>query len=179
MSLNRIAARYAKSLIDIGHQDGKLDSLYKDMLYLEEALKHRELNLLVKSPIINTGIKLNIFKQIFEANVSQVSMAFINLVIKKSREAFLPNIVSEFIRQYKSYNKITEVSLITATELNSDNMELMKDKIRQSALGVEKMEISTNVDPAIIGGYILQIGDKRYDASVAYQLSKLKKDLAK
>jgi len=175
MAGERAAVRYAKSLIDIGIDKNVLEDLNKDMSSLKEALSNRDLYLLVKSPIINGDKKLAIFKQIFGDSASEVTMTFYQLVMKKGREVILPEVATAFIDQYKKLKHITAVKLTTATPLNEATLKEIKDALLGSSHTDEKVQIETVVDPDIIGGFVVEMGDKLYDASVAYKLDQIKR----
>jgi F-type H+-transporting ATPase subunit delta len=68
--------------------------------------------------------------------------------------------------------------LITATELSPTQLEALKSKISQSGLILENIELVTKVDPNIIGGFVIEIGDKLYDASVIHKLEEMRKAFA-
>ncbi|MFZ1751929.1 MAG: F0F1 ATP synthase subunit delta, partial [Saprospiraceae bacterium] len=105
MSVSRISGRYAKSLIDLSLERNELEVIKKDMEYFAQAIKNRDLYLLLKSPIINADKKLSIFKQIFDGKVNKTTMAFFEIIIKKGREMYLPEITVDFNNQYKVHNR--------------------------------------------------------------------------
>lgn len=175
MSVTRIASRYAKSLIDLSVEQGKLDRVLSDVELLLSGLDNRELYLLAKSPIIHASQKLNVFDGIFKGKMDEVTLSFIHLITKKGREAYLKDIARAFIDQYRELKNIIAVKLISAIPLTDDKVEAVKKKIPSTPGFDGSIEIETEVDPDIIGGLIIEIGDKQYDASVAHHLEKLKK----
>lgn len=103
-------------------------------------------------------------------------MAFLKLITGKGREMYIPEIAAEFIEQYKIRNSITTVKLITATPVDQATVDNIHSKLIASNETGKKVEIVTVIDPQLIGGYILELGGKRYDSSVAYQLEQLRKE---
>jgi F-type H+-transporting ATPase subunit delta len=178
MSANLIASRYAKSLIDLAQEQNKLDQVYGDITGLKEAVENKDLFLLLKSPIINAAKKNSILKTIFDGKIDSLSTAFIDIVVRKGREKILPEIMNEFIKQYKTINKITSVKLISATALEAAVLDNITKELSSSDSTDEKIELDVEVDPSLVGGFVLQIEDKLYDASVAHQLSKLRKSFS-
>ena len=179
MSVSRISSRYAKSLLDLALERNELDAILKDIEYFNEAIKNRDLYLLVKSPIINTTKKLHIFNLLFNGKLSKTTMAFFDIIIKKGREMFLPEISADFISQYKDYkdyNKISTVIITTATPLNDTLLGDIKIKLLASQITMDRLDIVTKIDPNIIGGFMIEVGDKLYDASVVHKLDQLKKE---
>ena len=175
MSVTRIATRYAKSLVDLAVEQGKLDRVLSDVESLLSGLNNRELFLLAKSPIIHASQKLSVFDSIYKGKMDEVTLAFIHLITKKGRESYLKEIAKSFIEQYRELKNIVAVKLISAIALSDDKIEAVRKKIAAAPGFDGTIEIETEVDPEIIGGLIIEIGDKQYDASVAHHLENLKK----
>ena len=179
MSTIRIASRYAKSLIDLAIERNELEDVANDMLKVQEIAKNRDLRLLIKSPIVNADKKLDVFEAIFKPSLGKTSYAFMEIIVKKRRESFLLDIITEFNRQYKSIKKISSVKLTTADVMEEDALEALKKKLLASEATKEDVEFEVAVDPSIIGGFQIKLDDKLYDASVASKLEKLKKEFTK
>lgn len=178
MSVSRISSRYAKSLMELGLERNELESVKKDILYFTEAMKSRDLYLLLKSPIINAGKKLSIINAVFGGKIGTTTMAFIEIIIKKGREMYLPEIAGDFLNQYKLHNRISTVKITTATPLSAESVNELKAKLMTSDITMDKLEISEKVDPSIIGGFIIEVGDKLYDASISHKLEEMKKSFS-
>jgi F-type H+-transporting ATPase subunit delta len=176
MSVHRIASRYAKSLIELAEEQNKLEKITEDIQSFQEALKNRELFLLLKSPIVNSDKKKQIFKALFEGKYDELTLAFMNILANKGREAYMPEIADEYIDQYKRIKHISTVKLTTATELDDATVENIRKQLEASEVTDEHVEIIQQVDPALIGGFIVEMDDKIYDASVANKLDDLKRD---
>lgn len=179
MSVTRIAARYAKSLIDLAGEQNKLERVLKDVEHFHEAAKNKDLYLLMKSPIINTTKKIQIFKALFSENFDELSMAFFNIILNKKRESFLPEIADEFINQYRKIKEISTVTLVTAAPISDDTLTGIKEKLLSSTATSKHIEIVSSVDPSILGGFVLEFDNQRYDASVVHKLEQLKKEFTK
>ena len=175
MSAKRIASRYAKSLLDLAKESNNLEVVFGDMQELEKAVENRDLYLMLKSPIINTKKKKDIATKIFGGSFDKMSSAFIDIIIRKGREAYLPEIATEFIAQYNAYKSISSATLTSATPLTDTALTSIKARLLESNITNDNIDIKTKVDPSILGGFIIEIGDRLYDASVAHKLDKLKK----
>ncbi|HSY76388.1 MAG TPA: ATP synthase F1 subunit delta, partial [Bacteroidia bacterium] len=115
MSAFSLATRYAKSLIQLVNEKGKLEEVYKDIKDVNAIFEeNRDLKLMFKSPIIPADKKLNVVKQLFEGKIDPILYQFMVLVIKKGREAFLNEITHSFILQYNVLKNITPVTLSSA-----------------------------------------------------------------
>jgi len=170
----RLAARYARSLLDLSIERNELESCYKDILYLQSLCRgSRELVNLLKSPVIPGEKKEKILDKITTGNLGEIVSTFYKLLIKKNRESFLPEILDSFVQLYKDYKGIQQVTLTTATPVSGEIREAFLGKIKM-ATGKEQIELHSQVDETIIGGFILEMGDRLVDASIAYDLNKIK-----
>ncbi len=174
MSVSQVASRYARSLLDLATEQGKTDIVKADMVNFQEALKSRELVLLLKSPIIYPDKKLACLKAIFEGKMDDLTMAFFNLSVKKGRESLLIDIAEEFNTQYNAQFNIALVKVTSATALDAATTEKILSKVRSLIGENMTIQLETKIDPVLIGGFIIQFEDKLYDSSVLYQMNKLK-----
>ena len=177
MSVIRIATRYAKSLLDLAIEQNKLERIKEDVDSFVRVTKHREFYLMLKSPIINKDKKKAVLHSIFDGNYDELTLKFLEILVRKHREAYLPEIAESFLDQYKHYMHITTVNLTTATKLSDAALESIKNKLMESVLTDDKVEINTSVDPKLVGGFVLEFDGKQYDASVARKLEVLRKEL--
>ena len=173
---SRVAGRYAKSLIDLAIEQGKLQTVVGDVEQLAAAVKNRDLYLLLQSPIIGSDKKVSIMKAIFGNSFDATTMGFVNLCITKGREGLLPDIATELLAEYKKMQGITTVKVTTATPLSTEALEAIREKLLGSSDTAKNVEIETLVNPELIGGYVVEFGDKLYDASVSSKLAALKKE---
>lgn len=178
MSVTRIASRYAKSLIDLSQEQNKLERVMGDLQAFQQATEQRDFYLLLKSPIVNPDKKGTILKEIFGGKFDELSMAFIDIILRKGRESYLPEIVAEFMNQYKALKHITTVKLTTATALSDESLNAIKAQLKGSSQTDTNIEIETAIDPDIIGGFVIEFDDKLYDASVAHRLNNLRKEFS-
>lgn len=170
----RLAARYAKSLIDLANERGELEKVFADMQWIQSVSKsNRDFVNLLRSPIIAPDTKNKIIGAVTaSAKLSVMTSGFITLLIKKGRESNLPEIATEFINQYKIQNKIHIVKLTTAQPASEAVKKAIIAQVKQTS-GFENIELEEKVDKDIIGGFVLHMGDKLIDASVAYDLKSI------
>ena len=128
----------------------------------------------MNTPIIDAKKKEAIALEIFK-DFSQVSKNIIRLVIKQGRESQLRNIAQEFINKVEDMKGVQRITLTSAVELSSENISnILKssDLVNHD----NKFDVKSIINPEILGGYILRVGDQQVDASVKSKLSKLKKE---
>ena len=173
MKHSRVTIRYAKALLQLAIEQNILEQSYTDMVLLDSVFKqNKDLSLLLKSPIVKTDQKLSIFKQIFDSEIGEVSMAFINIITAKKRESLLALIARSFISLYKEHNNIETASVTTATPLDETLRVEVINFIKKN--GNDNVELTEKVDENIIGGAIIRMGDKQLDASVSKAISELR-----
>ena len=173
MSNTRLATRYAKSLIGLAIERNELEKTFGDMEWLQSLCKgNRDFVIVLRSPVIKSDTKGKIVKAVAQNNIGLLTNSFIQLLINKGRESALPEIAAAFIQQYKEVKKIFTVKLTTAHPLSEDIKKAFVDHIK-STTEMQNIELETIVKEDIIGGFILQTGDKLVDASVAYDLKEI------
>ena len=179
MSVTRIATRYAKSLMELAIEQGNLTEVSADMTLISEAAHNRDLYMMLKSPIIQSDKKNAVLEGIFKGKINKLTMAYLALLVNKGREAYVPEITAEFVRQYKVMQKITTVNVTTATEMSDAVLDDLKKKLLASGVTAENLEITTKIDPELIGGFVLEFDNKRFDASVAFKLDQFRTNFSK
>lgn len=174
----RLASRYAKSLLDLAVEQNNLEATLKDVQLLEATSKNRDFANVLRSPIIKADKKNEILKAVLGNRMSPLTNAFVNLLVSKGREANLPEIATAFISQYKEMKNIQTVKLTTATPASEALKGVIRNKVAASMPNAQ-IELKEEVDPGIIGGFVLQMGDKLVDASVRRDLHDVKAQFTK
>ncbi|MES2701690.1 MAG: ATP synthase F1 subunit delta [Bacteroidota bacterium] len=171
----RLASRYAKSLLDLAVEQNGLDATLKDMQLLRSIFRSsRELEVMLGSPVISGDKKLNVMNAVLkEYKVNALTTSFITLLISKGREATLSQIVTSFVEQYNTLKNIRTVRLTTAAPLTDGLKSSISTKIA-GYMPTDTIEMRTSVDESLIGGFVLEIGDRLFDASVKKSLQDLK-----
>lgn len=170
MSNGRLATRYAKSLLDLSIERNEEEKAFADMEWLQAVCKsNRDFVTVLRSPVIKSDAKGKILDALAKDHIGILTGAFIHLLIRKGREGALPEITHAFVQQYKAYKKIYSIKLTTAGPVSDELKEAIINHIR-STTEMQNIELETVVKEDIIGGFVLQAGDKLVDASVAYNL---------
>lgn len=171
----RLAGRYAKSLIDLATEQKSLDSVYKDMLYLQAVCKQsREFVTLMRSPIIVADKKNAILSAITSGKVSALTTAFNKLIVQKGRESILPEIISAYIEQYNAIKGIHKVTLTTAHPISDSLRAAIEQKVKTDT-ALPTIELETVVKDELIGGFVLEFDNKLVDASILRDLKDIQK----
>ncbi len=176
MDQSKIPVRYAKALFLYGKEQGILSKLAEDVdLFADFFEQNPSVIPWLINPVIKIQQKKDAFTKHFKDNVSEISLRFLELVISKKREKFFPAIFRNFIHLYKADAGIKTLVLTSVTEVD----DVIKQKISHRYQKHHKKghEIVTRIKPSIIGGFMLQIDDLLYDASLSTELKRLRKEL--
>ncbi len=177
MSELTVAARYAKALIDLAQEQKSVDAMKNDMELFHHTLRaNPELKAVLANPIVSHSKKIKILDEVFAKNVNKVSIAFFKLMVNKSRGEILYATSQEYISMYDVKNHIIHANVVSATALSAANKKAMVDDIQAATGGTVKLD--AKVDPSLIGGFVLTVGDRQVDTSLANDLKKLKKEFA-
>lgn len=166
------ARRYAKSLLEFAIERNELPAVAADMdLISNTCKKSKDLRMMLKSPIISSDKKLSVIQKIFGGEIGTISLNFLSLITKKNRESILPQIASAFTNAYRAHLGIVSAEITSVVPLSE--AERTKAKAFVKALGKE-VELVEKIDKDIIGGFIIRVDDKQYDASVVSRIKALK-----
>ena len=171
----KVANRYAKALFTLAIETNQLEEVNKD-IQLIEALDHDEFKRILLSPIISSDKKVALFEAVFGGRISKLTQSFFNLVFQKGRVTSLIEIGHDFVVQYREHKGIKIMKLTTAVPVSAD----VKDEIRNRMQAMEKYKKSTlvleeKIDAALVGGFIVQIDDELFDASIRHDLRFIRK----
>lgn len=175
MLTSKVAKRYAQGLLDFTQESGNTVSVFAEMKDVVKIMKDsKELKNFFASPIIDAKKKISAASQIF-VQFSPVVQNLITLVIKQGRESHLQDIAQEFINKVEDLQGVQRVTLTVATQLSSKNTD---EIIKTTTLvdHTKNYDLKVVVNPEIIGGYILRVGDQQVDASVRTKLNQVKKE---
>ena len=171
MSVKKVASKYAKSLLDLAVESNKLEIVKENMAGLLSLIReNREFSAFLKSPVIQFAKKRAILEQLFSGKLDELTLKFILILAGKQREAILVEVISAFLDQYRKLKHISIVKIISAAPLPEDQVNQLKHKLEASISGFE------NVDPKLMGGYIIEVEGNVYDASVRHKLENLRKE---
>lgn len=176
MNISAIRVRYAKAFFSLAKEKKMMETLKTDIEKVFNVCNQStDFILLLESPVVSTSKKSALITKIFKAEVDRLTLNFLLLIIKNKRESYIPGICRNFLDLIRKDQNIKSAVLVTAAEINSkiiDKIKILMEKELNA-----KVELSVNIEPEIIGGMILRIGDKQLDCSVNTQLKKIKQQL--
>ncbi len=174
MTDSRAASRYVKSLLGLAIEQKALEQVHNDMLLFSKVVESsRELKLVLRNPIIKHDMKKAILEKLFKGKVHSLTMAIFDILTRKNREPLLPAIASGFHHAYNEYKGVGEATVTTAIPLDPSLRKQIEKLVKQYSEKKE-VELVEKVDPDMIGGFVLDIGDRQVDASIRNKLKALK-----
>ncbi len=178
MKGTKSAPRYAKSLMTLAIEQKSLEVAFTDMKLIDDTCdQNKDLQIVLKSPVIKADKKQAIMTALFGKQLSPITAGFVKLIINHRRENILHEIADSFVRQYKAHKNIGVAQITTSSPLKPEvKAKILAELKKQEG---REMEIIEKVDPSIIGGLIVRVGDKQYDGSIVRKLNDLKKEFSK
>ena len=174
--MSRAAIRYAKAILDIAQTSGKAEAVKNDMQSILTAISEStELKDFLSSPIIKMDVKKSALSEIF-SNVQAETNSLFNLLFENKRFEILESIAVQYHKLYDESNGVEVAKVTTAFPITPELQTKVLAKITE--FSNKKITIENIVDPSIIGGFILRVGDQQYNASVASKLSELKREFS-
>lgn len=175
----RLASRYAKALLDLSVEQNNVERTLEDIQYLNAlCTSSKEFTNMLRSPVIKADKKHAIVNAVVGDRLSPLVQAFLKLLVAKGREENLPEISAAFITAYKKLKNIKTVRLTTATPAGDKLREAIYNKVA-SSMPEAKVELKEEVNEDILGGFILQMDDKLFDASIRRDLNDVKAQFQK
>ncbi len=178
MDIGVISVRYARALLKSALECGKEDIVYGEMLCLASNYRQvPEVRLAVENPMYSKENKRKILTAACGEKCTDLTGRFISLVLDEDRENIFQFISNSYITLYRKHKNIIRGKLITATSVSEDTERKMREMVESRTNGT--VEFETEVDPDIIGGFILEYDTYRMDASVNNRLRNILNTLKK
>jgi F-type H+-transporting ATPase subunit delta len=171
----RAAIRYAKALLNLAKDSKEETAVNDDMLFITTTIsENEEFEVMLNSPIVKSSDKINVLNALFKEKVNAITLGLFHLLKDNKRIAMLASIAKQYAIIYDFEKHLQVAKVTTAIPLTSEIEKQILAKI--VTLTGEKASLENEVNPAILGGFILRVGDVQYDASISNYLNELKKE---
>ncbi len=178
MAVGVISVRYARALLKCAMELNQEDQVYQEMITLADQYNRvPELRSIIDNPMLEKNKKQALLQAACGKNLSELTQRFIQLVLQEGRENVMQVMATSYITLYRKQKNIISGRLITATTVTPEVEQKMKQMVQRKSQGT--VEFQTEVDPDIIGGFILEYDSYRMDASVQTKLHNILKELKK
>ena len=178
MDIGVISVRYARALLKASISAGTEDRVYQEMSVLAKSyIDVPQLRFTIDNPMLQKEKKRDLLIVALGNNPSQRAVSFIELVLKEGRENMIQFMANSFITLYRKQKNIIRGKLTTAVAVSPDTEQKMRKMVESKTKGT--VEFETEVNPDIIGGFVLEYDTFRLDASVQNQLRQILSQLKK
>ena len=175
--MEEIAAVYARSLFEVASEQSKLDSIRDQLGEFADALDStRELQVFFFSPYFSTAEKVDGLDRTV-SDADPVVVNFLKLLIENHRMPVIFRVRREFDQLWQEENKLLPVQVTSAVELDPSTVSQIGDRIAEQT--GRKVDLSATVDPDVLGGLIVRVGNSILDASIRNRLEQLRKQVAR
>jgi len=175
MNNPRLAGRYAKSLLDLATEQNQVDVVYNDMKWLSKICKsNADFVAVLTSPIIKSDKKQAIIEAVTNDRVAPLTKAFIQLLVRKTRESNLHEIANAYIDQFNILRNIQKVKITTASPISDELKDAIMTNVK-AALPGQNFEIETLIKDELIGGFLVETNGQLVDASILRDLKDIRK----
>lgn len=171
----RAAIRYAKAVLQQANENNDQDVVFGDMQSVYNTIEaSRDLQLALQSPVVKEEDKRTVLLNVFK-DKGKLTQAMINVLVNNKRASMLAEVSKSYVALYQNQKGIENVTVISAVPLTAE----MEEKVLAKAKTLtesESVTLKNEINPEILGGFILRIGDVQYDASITNQFRKLRKE---
>ncbi|QEK13219.1 F0F1 ATP synthase subunit delta [Crassaminicella thermophila] len=172
-----VAKTYAQALFEVAVEGNQLEKIKEELTFvLETFKKYPEFYQLYNTPQINKEEKKKVIEEVFKDKVSIELMNFLKILIDKRRTKAFEGIVNKYGRLANDHNNIVEGTVVTVVPLKDEDKLKIENKL--SAMTGKKIKLKNEIDPSIIGGILVRIGDKVIDGTIQNRLNELQKSFA-
>lgn len=178
MDLGVISVRYARALLKSATDMKQEDAVYKEMQVLSQSfLQVPALRSTIDNPMLGKDKKEALLRTACGGDVTPLTLRFLQLVLKEDRESTLQFMAASYVTLYRQQKNVTRGKLVTAVAVSPETENKMKAMVESKTHGT--VEFNTEVDPEIIGGFVLEYDTYRMDASVKTKLNTILNQLKK
>ncbi|SBO44539.1 ATP synthase F1 subunit delta [Cyanobium sp. NIES-981] len=177
--LNTIATPYAEALLQVSESRQDTDLVAEQVRGLLQVWSSSpELRAAMTSPVLEPEVKKSALAALFDAQLTASLQNLLKLLADRQRIAMLDAVLLRFLELYRELRQITLARVTAATPLSDQQQSLLNEKVKAIA-GTDSVEFEIQIDPALIGGFIVSMGSQVIDASLSGQVRRLGLALAR
>jgi F-type H+-transporting ATPase subunit delta len=171
-----VAKRYAKALFEVAKEKGLISQVEEELKSVASAIKgNADLQKFLNHPSVGNSVKTDLLKQIFEGKVSEPVWNTLRVLIDKGREAIVPALVNDYVKIANEAQGLANATVYSAYALNETQVADIVSNFK--AITGKTLRVETVIEPKLLGGIQVRIGDRLYDGSVSGKLDRLAKSL--
>lgn len=171
-----IAKRYADALFEVSQELNKIEAIEEELLFIASCLtQYPEVNLLLKSPLVQLQEKKEIFTTIFNQRISLEVMNFMFILLDKRRQNYILAIIEEFKRMADAARNMVEAIAYTAESMTQ--VDILELQAKLSSTSGKNVKLKNVINKDIVGGVLIKLGDKVIDGTIKSRLDQMRNQL--
>lgn len=171
-----VANRYAGALFEVAREHENIDAVEEQIRFVNQVVTDNEaLRQVSRNPQVDQSSKKAVFEKIFKRDLSNEVMNFLKVLVDHRRESLLQDIQDEYTDIANNYRGIVDVDVTTAKPLSEADETKIADTFGR--LYNKKLRIQAKVDPDVIGGILVKVGNQLYDGTIAGKLTRFNQEL--
>lgn len=174
--MSRVSKRYAKALFALAKEEQSLDNVAKDLNRIQRLLKeNNDFGNFIVNPIVGSVKQTQLINNVFQGQLSTLTMNFLYLLCEKKRLSILPEVIIQFTEILRMYKNEILTEVISAAILEEGQLSAITKNVEQ--MTNKKVVLETRQDSSLLGGFLVKIDDFIIDNSVRNQLYKLREKM--
>ena len=169
------ARRYAEAAFEVATRDGTLEAWRAELDTAASIVADEQVGRMLANPAVPLEQRIDMARSIFGKSVAQPVLNLIGLMLRRGRIHELPQLAAEFRRLDNARQGITEATAISAAPLTDDETRALTERLEGLTGG--RVELEVQVDPSLLGGLVVRVGDRLIDGSVRGRLERLRNQL--
>jgi F-type H+-transporting ATPase subunit delta len=175
MKNTAVAKRYAEALYSVASERGQADAVEQDLKGILEVLNsHPELVNILEHPGISIDAKKKQVAELFQGRVSDLVLNFLNLLFDRRRQDAIAEMYKEYVELANAARGRIKAEVESAVPLSEEELNELKSKLGANG---KQVDVATKVNPALIGGLKVRVGDRVFDYTVSGQLERFRQTL--
>ena len=173
MSVGKIVEPYAEALLELSNSNDSLKETTNDMNIVSQFLVNSsDLKKFLGNPLITREAKKNVIKDILGEQINPTTLTFLMLLVDRGRISLLDTLAQRFLELSYKTEKIEIAKITSSIQLSADQQKNIAEKLK-TITGAKQIKLALKVDPALIGGFTVEIGSKLIDTSIRGQLKQI------
>jgi F-type H+-transporting ATPase subunit delta len=173
MSVGKIVEPYAEALLELANSNDSLKETTNDMNIVSQFLVNSsDLKKFLGNPLITREAKKNVIKDILGEQINPTTLTFLMLLVDRGRISLLDTLAQRFLELSYKTEKIEIAKITSSIQLSADQQKNIAEKLK-TITGAKQIKLALKVDPALIGGFTVEIGSKLIDTSIRGQLKQI------
>ena len=169
--------RYSRALFNVAQERNEVDEVAQNLAQLTQTFANSpELRAVMHHPRITRTRRKELLHQVFQWSVRQDVVTFLNLLVDKDRANIIPHVAQEFLRLVDEHRREADAEVVSAVPLTDTQREAVVQRLKVTN-NLQVVRLTTRVDPDILGGLVIRVGDQLIDGSVATQLNTMREQL--